>query len=752
MPTPREAYQNTVQRQAPSGARLQAADFGSAGEMVGRAAQGLGQAIGDVADTVDKIQYRDATTAAQEADNIRTAKRLERLYGENGFFTQEGRNALTDREALDADLKAIDQETETLLQGKPIAQRLFQNMTVRRNSEDMPRIAIHTGRERVKFEEAVDEATLDTAIDNAASSKDPAVIANSIQTAKDLAVKQAQRKGMDDPALLENITQSTVGKVVEGVAKQLELQSPDEAMAFVTLHAGEMDPDDAAKLMGALAPGAAKERAGSDIANFLVVAGDAAPADATPAAGAAPSTAAGGSAPTPMPDEAALDAAQWQQESQGRHRGANGRLTESPAGALGVSQVMPGTGVDPGYGVKPLQNDSREEYIRFGKDYRKAMLKEYNGNIVLALTAYNWGPGNVNAHIAKVGDPRKGEISDAAFLNSIGNKEAREYASLILGNTGVSVSGNAGPSRGRPVQVGQEIDIDATINNIRNSDRTFADKEALIAEATRLHSYGKQAKADEENTIKDAVWEHINSLPVGQFTDYSKIPLDVRKQLDQHPDLAMSFKLQAQANADRIEAENDKTKDEAFKTKLAVLEQDLMALSWSNPQAFQKIDFYGSPKWAKMGTAKVTEWMKRQQDSIDAGAGKGPDIGAIRTEINRFTSKEVQKDAGKMGLILQTVTALEEKTLNDPDRRGKPLTQTERQAIVMQATTEATFTVNGETRTGTRAEAAAAGARTSQVNIYDHARAELQRRWGRVPLPAEVEAAVQQYRRSQGGM
>src|SRR5690606_5105653 len=44
-----------------------------------------------------------------------------------------------------------------------------------------------------------------------------------------------------------------------------------------------------------------------------------------------------------------------QAESRGRHRDASGGLTTSPGvGAQGITQVMPKTGRDPGYGVKPL--------------------------------------------------------------------------------------------------------------------------------------------------------------------------------------------------------------------------------------------------------------------------------------------------------------------------------------------------------------------------------------------------------------
>lgn len=64
----------------------------------------------------------------------------------------------------------------------------------------------------------------------------------------------------------------------------------------------------------------------------------------------------------------------------------------SPKGAQGLTQVMPATGQDPGFGVRPLQNTSPEENVRFGRDYLTAMLRRYPGRPDLALAAYNAGP------------------------------------------------------------------------------------------------------------------------------------------------------------------------------------------------------------------------------------------------------------------------------------------------------------------------------------------------------------------------
>ena len=68
MPTPREAYTNSVQREGYSGVRHQAADFGAAGEILGRAAQGFGQQLGKVADDLGEIKERYDVAAVKQAD------------------------------------------------------------------------------------------------------------------------------------------------------------------------------------------------------------------------------------------------------------------------------------------------------------------------------------------------------------------------------------------------------------------------------------------------------------------------------------------------------------------------------------------------------------------------------------------------------------------------------------------------------------------------------------------------------------
>ena len=79
------------------------------------------------------------------------------------------------------------------------------------------------------------------------------------------------------------------------------------------------------------------------------------------------------------------------QQESGWNTGAR-----SNKGASGLGQLMPGTAGDPGFGVTPLRNNTPEENLRLSADYLKAMLVRYNGNVPLALAAYNAGPGAVD--------------------------------------------------------------------------------------------------------------------------------------------------------------------------------------------------------------------------------------------------------------------------------------------------------------------------------------------------------------------
>ncbi|WP_318011624.1 lytic transglycosylase domain-containing protein [Mesorhizobium sp. CO1-1-8] len=66
---------------------------------------------------------------------------------------------------------------------------------------------------------------------------------------------------------------------------------------------------------------------------------------------------------------------------------------KSGAGAIGLAQLMPGTASD--LGVNPY---NIEQNLRGGARYFKQQLRRFDGNVSLALAAYNSGSGNVESY------------------------------------------------------------------------------------------------------------------------------------------------------------------------------------------------------------------------------------------------------------------------------------------------------------------------------------------------------------------
>src|SRR3546814_20602181 len=69
--------------------------------------------------------------------------------------------------------------------------------------------------------------------------------------------------------------------------------------------------------------------------------------------------------------------------------------------------------------------------IMLGSTYFANLLDRYGGNHVMAVAAYNAGPGNVNKWVAANGDPRLAGVDVIEWIEKIPIYETRNYVQRV---------------------------------------------------------------------------------------------------------------------------------------------------------------------------------------------------------------------------------------------------------------------------------------------------------------------------------
>jgi soluble lytic murein transglycosylase len=103
----------------------------------------------------------------------------------------------------------------------------------------------------------------------------------------------------------------------------------------------------------------------------------------------------------------------------------------SSAGALGLTQVIPptGQGIADALGVEGFVADDLfrpSVSLRFGAYYAGEQLRQYQGNALAALAAYNAGPTNAARWLAEA------SATPADFVERVDIPETQHYVEVIL--------------------------------------------------------------------------------------------------------------------------------------------------------------------------------------------------------------------------------------------------------------------------------------------------------------------------------
>ena len=129
-------------------------------------------------------------------------------------------------------------------------------------------------------------------------------------------------------------------------------------------------------------------------------------------------------------------------------------MAVSHAGALGLMQVMPGTGREVarglGIGFDRGRMLSDPDYnARIGSHYLAGLLRRFGDNPLLVSAAYNAGPRRTKQWLNRFGDPRNRQVDAIDWVESIPFNETRNYVMRVAESLAIyeaRVSGNLPPS------------------------------------------------------------------------------------------------------------------------------------------------------------------------------------------------------------------------------------------------------------------------------------------------------------------
>lgn len=430
-PTPSRSIASYTPQSGPSLAPLEASGnaITKSAEDEAGALAGVGQAISGGAASITDQQTKDALVDAADRENQYNAKVRDYLYNpDTGIMNLKGKDAIgvskqTEQFLTEARNQTMDGVTN------PVAIKSLGNSLSSATNTSMEATDRFESLQKTSFHGQVYDNTMANSQNSvAAQPYDDKAFASNLNTAIS-AAEQKTRLTMGQTATTQDLldAHTTAASAMWSTRIQTALNSGDPSLIAragqwydQAKGAGQInfkDDETLGHTLKAVVPAANanvffKQNQNVDLTNT---------ADTTTLYNAGQVGSPGNS------DQTALLAGVAQQESGGKDFNPDGTLITSPAGAQGKMQVMPGTNMDPGFGVAPAKDDSPEERNRVGQEYLAAMQTRYGDNR-LALAAYNAGPGTVDKAIEKCGRDNVSQI--LATLPA----ETQAYVPKVLAN------------------------------------------------------------------------------------------------------------------------------------------------------------------------------------------------------------------------------------------------------------------------------------------------------------------------------
>lgn len=469
------------------------------GGAVGRALEGAGAQVGRVADTFQQEADAQAVFAARR--QLDDWERANVFDPKSGAVSKMGRDAFDLPQTLPVEFDKASGEIGSSLTS--LRQRqAFEQMAQSRREQ----IGAWADRHALQQRESYDHGQYEADISASANRTALLINAGQYDTAKgEVATMQTRttgflrNKGRSEEEIAQAVKNNTSKAHIAALNQLLENDKPVDADKYLKENSSGMNVEDLLRAQTAVSK--------QMDAHTAIIAATSAVQEVKPAV---------------LPQSVdRLTNLVMGAESGGKRFGSDGSMLTSPKGAKGEMQVMDATNSDPGYGVTPAKDNSPDERARVGRDYLKAMIKEFDGNVPQALAAYNAGPGRVKQAIdeaskeAKTGAFRSGVPADLWF-----QKLPDETKAYVTNISRKYADGDGSP------QMPTLADVHDKIRQQVGTDRPQRLAVAL-AEGTRQFDDLLKAKkgADDDAEMRAMQWLENNG---GRF---SQMPASLRVNL-----------------------------------------------------------------------------------------------------------------------------------------------------------------------------------------------------------------------------
>ena len=540
---------------------------GAFGAGIGQGLQQVGQGMGQAADALGQLQAFDDAQRAKDADTEFANWSRERMYGDGGFMTLEGRAAVDARAAFEREAEEKRKEFGKNLVGG--AAQEYARASQSRVQSMFQTSIVHAANARKQWFNDATAARLDTfAEDAVAAYNDPKKVDFNIAAGQAEIRQQAQMLGWDD-ATRQNREKEFISSTRLNTALRLMEDDPTKAKAYYDQHKDQFTGPHQYQFDKAIEVPLTQENVLRHTDGFFT--GDAAT----------------DSAAVLREFEGYRSTPYW--DVNAYRTGYGSDTITRPDGS--VVAVQPGMQITRADAERDLKRRLTREFIprvvgQVGNAAWAAMPAP--ARAALASIAYNYG--SLPASVVQAVRTGSTEAIATAITGLQGdnegiNKDRRlREAEIVRGMTGVPMEAAAAvPSLGQ---------IEGYLSTIENPTEREMTRESIYA---RIDLQQKSVQAQQE-AVKTQAYNLIETGNINPFD----LPADIKVAIGMDGMSSLMTYWEKRSSGSAIETD-------------AVTWHDLQVMAATNPQQFKEIDLFDYK-----GVLSDTDWKAAEKLKIDA--------------------------------------------------------------------------------------------------------------------------------------